>query len=388
MDIDESPFGFGGTVSREWFTDRHLELARIKGNMVSGINTILISPRRWGKSSLVEQAAIQLRGRRKDVRIVSLDLFTASSLEMFLEDYAAAVVAAASTKWEERVRDAKAFLKAVVPRIHVGAEPMSEISIGFEWKEARKHAGEILDLPERLAKAKGIRLVVCVDEFQNLAGWRGAGDAEKLLRAHWQRHKHVSYCLYGSKRHMMRDIFNTARKPFYRFGDIIWLERIGLEHWVPFIRERFKSTRKSISATRADAIAATMACHPWYVQQLAHFTWAQSGRTVRDADLQAALDLLIAANQPLYMRECEIMSRTQVNLIKAILSGETRLTSTAVMQEFQLGTPRNVQKARMALERNDVIDRSKTGYELLDPGFALWFGREFLGRPIQILGGR
>jgi hypothetical protein len=383
MDIGESPFGFGGTVSRQSFTDRHVELARITGNMVSGINTILISPRRWGKSSLVEQAAIKLRGKRKDVRVAVLDLFTASSLEEFLERYASAVMEAASTKWEERVRDAKAFFKAIVPKIQVGAEPMSEVSISFEWREARKHAGEILDLPERLAKAKGIRLVVCVDEFQNLAGWPGAAEVEKLLRAHWQRHKHVAYCLYGSKRHMMREIFSTARKPFYRFGDIIWLERIGLEHWVPFIQERFRSTAKTITPSLAESIAATMACHPWYVQQLAHFTWAQAGRKVKEADLQAALGLLIAANQPLYMRECEIMSRTQVNLIKAVLSGESQLTSAKVMQDYQLGTPRNVQKARMALEGNDVIDKAASKYELLDPGFALWFGREFLGRPIQ-----
>ncbi len=132
-------------------------------------------------------------------------------------------------------------------------------------------------------------------------------------------------------------------------------------------------------------------CRAWIgacvVQSFAHFTWAQAGRKVKDADLRSALDLLIAANQPLYMRECGIMSRTQVNLIKAVLSGETRLTSTAVMQEFQLGTPRNVQKARMALEGNDVIGKTMNGYERLDPGFARWFGREFLGRPIRPFGG-
>jgi hypothetical protein len=91
---------------------------------------------------------------------------------------------------------------------------------------------------------------------------------------------------------------------------------------------------------------------------------------------------LIAANQPLYQRECEIMSFTQVNIIKAILGGETQLTAARVMHDYQLGTPRNVQKARMALEGNDVIDKTQGGYELLDPGFALWFGREFLGRTI------
>ncbi len=383
MDFEGSPFDFGGTVSLGGFTNRDVELARLKTNMVSGINTILISPRRWGKSSLVEQAAIQVQRQRKDVRVAVMDLFTAASLEEFLEGYASAILAATSTKWEERVRDAKTFFKAIVPKINVGTEPMSEVSIGFEWKEARKHAGDILDLPERIAEAKKLKLVVCIDEFQNLADWGGRDNVEKLLRAHWQRHKHVSYCLYGSKRHMMRELFNTARQPFYRFGDIIWLERIAVEHWVPFIQERFKSTGRSITPELAASLARTMAGHPWYVQQLAHFTWARAGRKVKAADLRAALDLQIASNHPLYQRECEIMSRTQVNLIKAILSGEAQLTAARVMYDYQLGTPRNVQKARMGLERNDVIDKTADGYELLDPGFALWFGREFLGRAIN-----
>ncbi|MCB9170490.1 MAG: ATP-binding protein [Flavobacteriales bacterium] len=379
---DESPFDFGSTVSREAFTDRRQELDRLKTNLSSGINTVLISPRRWGKSSLVEQAVIELRRQRKDVRVAVLDLFTAGSFEEFLESYASAILQASSGKWEERVRDAKTFFRAIVPRINIGAEPASEVSIGFEWKEARQHVGEILDLPERIAAKKKLKLVVCIDEFQNLANWSDPGQVEKLLRAHWQRHKHVSYCLYGSKRHMMRELFNTARKPFYRFGDIIWLERIALEHWVPFLQERFRSTGRTITAELASSLARTMGCHPWYVQQLAHFSWAASGRKVRAEDLRGALDLLIATNQPLYQRECEIMSYTQTNLVKAILSGETQLTAQRVMHDYQLGTPRNVQKARMALEGNDVIDRTKDGYELLDPGFALWFAREFLGRAI------
>jgi hypothetical protein len=382
MEIAGSPFNFGSTVSCGAFTNRRKELERMKTNMVSGINTILISPRRWGKSSLVERAAMEVETRRKDVRTVVIDLFTAGNFEEFLESYSSAVLAASADKWEERVRDARTFLKAIVPKINIGTEPTSEVSISFEWKEARKHVADILDLPERIAKAKKLKLVICIDEFQNLANWRGAGNVEKLLRAQWQRHKHVAYCLYGSKRHMMSEIFNTSRKPFYRFGDIIWLERIALEHWVPFIQERFRSTGRSITPALASSLARTMDCHPWYVQQLAHFTWAHAGKRVKADDLRAALDLLIAANQPLYQRECEIMSFTQVNIIKAILGGETQLTAARVMHDYQLGTPRNVQKARMALEGNDVIDKTKGGYELLDPGFALWFGREFLGRTI------
>jgi AAA+ ATPase superfamily predicted ATPase len=147
MEIAGSPFNFGSTVSCGAFTNRRKELERMKTNMVSGINTILISPRRWGKSSLVERAAMEVETRRKDVRTVVIDLFTAGNFEEFLESYSSAVLAASADKWEERVRDARTFLKAIVPKINIGTEPTSEVSISIEWKDARKHVCDILDLP-------------------------------------------------------------------------------------------------------------------------------------------------------------------------------------------------------------------------------------------------
>ncbi len=384
MEAGTTPFDFGGTVSRAAFNNRRKELARLKANMAGGINTILISPRRWGKSSLVEQAAIELRAERRNTRVAVLDMFTCGTFEEFLENYARAVLAATSTGWEEQVRHAKTFFKAIIPKISIGTELEGQVDIGFDWKEARKHAGDILDMAERIAAAKKLRLVVCIDEFQDLKDWRDDLRMQKLMRAHWQRHKHVTYVLYGSKRHMMADLFDSSGRPFYRFGDLMWLQRIGIEHWTPFIVERFKSTGKVIPADLATTLAATMKCHSWYVQQMAHFTWEITRRKAEHEGLERALELLLDANTPFYQLTCEQLSLTAINLLKAIASGETKLTSADVMHEHRLGTPRNVQKAREGLEAKDIVERTPQGWAFLDPGFELWFRRAFMGEPVRL----
>ena len=386
MEEQTTPVDFGSTVSRGTFNNRRKELARLKGNMAGGINTILISPRRWGKSSLVEQAALELRAERKNARVAILDMFTCGTFEAFLENLTKAVLEATSNGWEEQVRNAKTFFKAIMPKISIGTELEGEVSFGFDWKEARKHAGDILDMAERVAKAKKLRLVVCIDEFQNMKGWHDDLRMQKLMRAHWQRHKHVTYVLYGSKRHMMADLFDSSGMPFYRFGDLLWLERISIEHWASFIQERFKSTGKVISPDLATALASTMKCHSWYVQQMAHFTWERTRKKADRTALGTALELLLDANTPFYQLTCERISLTGINLLKAIASGETKLTSMDVMHGYRLGTPRNVQKAREVLEANDVIERVKDGWGFLDPGLELWFRREFMDQPAVVAG--
>ena len=91
----------------------------------------------------------------------------------------------------------------------------------------------------------------------------------------------------------MADLFDSSGMPFYRFGDLLWLERISLEHWTTFLQERFKSTGKSIAPELATALASTMKCHSWYVQQMAHFTWEDTRRKADRSSLDHALELKV-----------------------------------------------------------------------------------------------
>jgi uncharacterized protein len=372
-----SPFIYGTTVSDKSFTDRDKDGKKLYENLTNGINTILISPRRWGKSSLVEKVAGDISMNHKDIKIVMIDLFSVSGEEEFLEAFAREVLKASSSKWQDWVKTVKDFFKQIVPKINIGTDPANDFSLSFDWVELKKHKDEILDLPEKISSSKNFKFIICLDEFQNLATYQGYEEFEKKLRSKWQKHKNVTYCLYGSKRHMLTDIFSKSSKPFYRFGDIMLLQKIGRADWIYFIVESFERTGKSINKENAELIPAYMKDHSWYVQQLAHYTWAKTEKNASEKEINDSLIEVINANSPLFQKEIETMSITQLNLLKAICSGETQLTSNDTMQKYRLGTPRNVLKNKAILINNDMISNGDGSYLFLDPVFELWFRKMF-----------
>ncbi|MGZ4054380.1 MAG: AAA family ATPase [Bacteroidia bacterium] len=377
--MKDSPFIYGTIVSVNSFTNREKEAEKLYSNLINGINTTIISPRRWGKSSLVEKVILDIRKKEKNTKTVIIDLFSVSNEEEFLELFAREVIKASSGRWQEWVNTGKEFFKKLIPKFSMGFD-QADFSLSFDWKELKKYSNEVLDLPDAIAKKKGIKFIICLDEFQNISTFSGYTDFEKKMRASWQRHKNVTYCLYGSKRHMMSEIFNSPAKPFYRFGDIMLLPKIETEKWIRFICKSFENTGKQISETVAAKIPELMKNHSWYVQQLAHYTWNMTSKKATEAEVNAALKELIQANSPLYQKEIESISTTQLSLLKAVVKEETKFTSTSVMQQYQLGTPRNVSKNKEILINNDLIHEVNGMYEFLDPAFELWFKKQFFNQ--------
>ncbi|MEN9972502.1 MAG: hypothetical protein RIS20_849 [Bacteroidota bacterium] len=377
MESELSPFLFGRTVSNLGFTNREQDLDKLYKNLTQGINTMLISPRRWGKSSLVEKMILELQRKNPEIKVVNLDLFSVSTEEEFLEMFAREIIKASSSVWQEWIQSAKDFFKQLTPILTVGIDPINDFSLGFDWNQLKKHRSEILELPEKLAIDKKCRFVVCLDEFQNLATFKDFEFLEKSMRAIWQRQKSVTYCLYGSKRHMMTDIFNNPSKPFYRFGDIMLLQKIKREKWISFIIESFAKTKKEISPNLAELIPTLMQDHSWYVQQLAHYTWQKTKRKATKMEVQMAFSELIEANSPLYLREVEGLSLTQLNFLKAVAKKEEKLSSMEILLKYRLGTSANVVKNKSILLKADLIDEFDGKLSFLDPAFEYWFLRQY-----------
>jgi hypothetical protein len=373
--IRKSPFVYGQVVDKQHFTNREKELDQLKRNLLQGIHTTIIAPRRWGKTSLVKRALLEIGSSAKDIITVELDLFSVGSEKEFLELFSRKVIAATTSGWEEQIKLAKDVFKQLVPKITIGTEPLSEFSLSFEWNELKKHTDEILNLPEAIATKKNKRVLVCIDEFQNISSFEQFEVFEKKLRAAWQHHKKVSYCLYGSRRHMMEEIFNDSSKPFFRFGDIMSLGKIQEERWVMFISEGFASTGKNISFEDAASIARLMKNHSWYVQQLAHYVWNLTEDKADEQIIVKALNEVVSANTPLFQKQTEIISSTQFNLLKALLNGETQLTGVDAMQRFALGTPNNILKNKKRMIEEDILIETDHGLEFSDPVYEIWLRR-------------
>ena len=197
----DNPFIFGKAVEGPYFTDRQEDAKRLRANLCHGINTILISPRRWRKTSLVKKVTAEIES--KDLKTVFIDVFSAKSEYEFFRTFATEVVKQTSSKIDEWIETAKIFLSNISPKFSFGSDPMNDFSLSFEWNERDDTEKEILQLPEKIAEKKGIRIVVCLDEFQQVAFFGDQLTFQKKLRTVWQHQQHVTYCLFDSKKHLM-----------------------------------------------------------------------------------------------------------------------------------------------------------------------------------------
>src|SRR5690606_24732 len=170
-------------------------------------------------------------------------------------------------------------------------------------EDVKKDPADILNLAEAICKERGIQIVVCIDEFQNISFYDDPLAFQKTLRSFWQHHRHVSYCLYGSKRHMLMEFFTDSSMPFYKFGDLFFLEKITTRYWIPFIQKRFADTGKQISSPLAEKIAMQMDNHSYYVQQLAQQAWLNSGKKCTESAIRTALETMVRHHHFLFQRE-------------------------------------------------------------------------------------
>jgi uncharacterized protein len=368
----QSPFLFGKTVSDGGFTNRTKDMQRLRDNFANQVNTIIISPRRWGKSSLVKKVATGFSSRQ--TKVVMLDMMGIRNEEGFYKAFASAVIRATSNKVEEWIAAGKQFLQNVSPKISIGSDPMQDLEISFEWKSAEKNYREILNLPEKIAVSKKIQIIICLDEFQNLANFDEPELFQKRLRTEWQHHAQVCYCLYGSRQHMMTELFTRQSKPFYKFGEIFYLPKIQRAEWVRFIQQQFTNTKKKITAQLADDIAAAIKDHSYYVQQLSHLVWIKTDRVATQNILEDALEDLLSQNAILYSRDTENLTTPQFNFLRALADGITKnLSSKKIIQQYELGTSANVLKIKKALVQKELIDDGGGIVEFLDPAYELWF---------------
>lgn len=372
----EKPFDFGKIAGDFYFTNRIKETAWLKRQIDNRINAMLISPRRWGKSSLV----LQLANKYKDPAsplFCFIDLFNIRNEKEFYEELSRQIIKATTGSLNEAGKIAGAFFKKIIPRFSFSPDPVADISISFSWSDVKKHYSEVLDLPEKIARKKKKHILLCIDEFQNISFFDDPLAVQKRLRAHWQNHHEVTYILYGSKRHLLTDFFTKPSMPFYKFGEILFLEKIEEKHWVPFITGRFKATGKYISDELARQIAQLMVNHPYFVQQLALAVWNFSGKKCKEENIEEAIDDLLNQYTILYQKEVDQLTNLQLNFLKGLCNGETVFTSVAFLQTYNIGASGNIKRIREALENKEIIDVASKTITISDPLFEVWLKRRY-----------
>ncbi len=364
-------FIFGRPVEGEFFTDRETETARLKANFQGGVNTFLLSPRRWGKTSLVRKVMREVDS--KDLKVVFVDVFKCKTPIEFSEIVASAVLSQTSSKAEEFLENAKAFLGRVSMGVNLLPDPVASLDIKLGLNNDKADISNALQIPQKIADKKNIRIVVCIDEFQQIGEYSDSISFQKELRTVWQHQQDVTYCLFGSKKHMMEGLFDTPEKPFYKFGDIVYLKTIPLNYWQEYIADKFSQAGKSITENQIRRICETVAYHSSYVQQLCWYVLLHSSEIVKDEDVDAGIDELVVQNAALFESWTEDIPAYQMRFLMTLADGiHSGFSSSEVISRYRLGSSANVVALKNALlDKNLIYVEDKKVY-LSDPVMGMW----------------
>ena len=373
-EVRNPAFVFGVSVSGSNFIGREAEIRQLKMNFEEGINTVLISPRRWGKTSLVKRVCEVVDRNR--VLPVYLDIFKCKSEYEFYNALAEAVLSQTATRTEQLLDNAREFLLRLMPKISFSPEPLTEFSLSLGITPHTHSPEEVLQLAQTVAERRGRRIVVCIDEFQQIGEMDSSVDIQKRLRSVWQHQTMVSYCLFGSKKHTMMTAFQQRNMPLYQFGDFMYLQKIPTALWVDYITSHFARRRRSISAECAEAICTAVDNYSSYVQQLAWivFSLIDEDETATADHVNRGIELLIDSQEQLFMQQIEPLSVYQMNMLRCIVAGHhSGFGEAQLRHEFNLGSASNIARLRTALINRDLVEATGGDLHLTDPVFARWF---------------
>lgn len=268
-------------------------------------------------------------------------------------------------------------LSNISPKFSFGTDPMNDFSLSFEWSPEDNTEKEILQLPQKIAQKKNIRLIVCLDEFQQIADFSDSITFQKKLRSVWQHQQEVTYCMFGSKKHLMENIFNEKSMPFYKFGDMMFLKKIPTEEWVPFVCDKFRETGKTISEEQVAKICGLTENLSSYVQHLAWIVWYKSDKVVRNKDIDDAVSDLLEQNKVFFQREVEQLSEYQLNFLKALANGvSSGFSRKEIIKKYRLESSANVQSVKKSLLKKGIIDIDEQTVTFDDSIFKLWMQRQ------------
>lgn len=374
----EQPFVFGVPAEDTYFIGREKETARLGSNFKYGVNTVLMSPRRWGKTSLVKRVARSVEAEGGNRIIVQMDIFACRSEYDFYNTFSSAILKQTASKVEEWLVLAKGFIERLVPKLSASPEPGTEYSVSLGITPKTHSPEEVLSLPEVIAQRKKCELVICIDEFQQVGEFPNSLEVQKRLRGVWQHQKHVSYCLYGSKLHMMTKLFLRKSYPFYKFGEVLDLEPIPLQTWTPYIQGRFNSFGKQISDVFVERICETVDYQASYVQQLSYSVLLLSGNEVTEESFSRAVDDLLAQNSNAFIEQTQSLTTYQLNFLRAIMDGvSSGFGEASVRDRYNLGSASNITRLKQSMIDKELVELTPKGIILGDPVLKIWLKRVF-----------
>lgn len=372
----ENPFVFGEAVSGAAFWNREKEIAELSRDLRQGVNVIVFSARRHGKTSLLKTVLDKLK--KEGLITVYVDLYPATSKEAFINIYAKAVAQSLGHPTRRILGVIRKWLPRFLPKLVLDSDGKAQLSFDFTndrlYKEGFK---DLLEAVHHRATQEKRNAVVVFDEFQEVAAF-GDDQIERDMRSVFQTHRNVSYVFMGSKKHLFQGIFNDVNRPFYKSGKHYPLERLPAAEIVKYATAKFKEGGIRIDEKTAALIPEKSMGHPYYTQLLCHILWeiGSPNKRLSADDIHSAVDMMLKQESASYEAMMDNLTPRMRNLALALSREETTsLFTEQFTKRHHLGSTSHVQRSLGALIQKDVIELVDRRYVFQDPFFSMWLQR-------------
>lgn len=368
----ESIFPFGRPVKSSDIVDRHEFLAEIQQRLSDGHSLMLAGPRRIGKSSIAHEVLRQMRN--KGVYTASVDLFYVTSIDEFAAKLMKSVLENRTGVMGQAIR-AMRGLRTLIGQAEIRAKIHDlelGLSLGREDTDPLEQLETAVSLAENLAQRDNRRMVILLDEFQEMERLGGHALLQRL-RALFQQQSHTVYLFLGSQTTLMQTIFADRRQAFYRFATMMELPPIASDEWHVYLSKRFADSQMQFTAPAFRLMMDRTGGHPYCLMAVAYSAHLHANlyklATITADVVDYAYEQAMSHLQSIYDVQWQELHRFRhTDTVFAALVEGTAPYSLPLSSS-------NVTKSLQNLMRMSVIVKGegRGEYHLVEPMFGDWF---------------
>lgn len=368
--VPKNPFLVYGYAGPRYFCDREVEMEKLLSALNNGRNVTLIAPRRMGKTGLIKNTFYRMRQQHAEVACFYMDIFATRDLPALVRLLAKTVLGQLDTLSETVLNKLTTFFRSCRPVISADElTGIPTVSLDFMPDKSEQTLKEIFDY----MRLSGRQCYLAIDEFQQIASYPEKG-TEALLRSYIQFMPNVHFIFAGSSRHLMEEMFTSAKRPFYQSTQLMMLHEIPQEVYYHFASDFFKAKELSLSEDIFGWIYTRFAGHTWYIQAMLNRLYERKETITDVRQAEQVLLGLIEENTPVYQSIITLLTDNQLALMSAIAcEGVVSSPNKGdFIQRHNLKAPSSVNTALKSLLEKELIYKSIDGYRVYDRFMGLW----------------
>lgn len=366
----DNPFLLYGYEGPEYFCDRKEETEEMVSSLRNGCNITLMSPRRYGKTGLIRHVFHKIKEQDPDAACFYIDIYATNSLYDFVQTFAKAVVGKLDTPLQKAENIITKIFKS--SQITMSTDFMTglpQLSLNFAPQYTESTLDEIFTYISQSQR----NCYIAFDEFQQVTEYPEK-NVEALLRTHIQKMNNAHFVFSGSRLHMMMEMFNSPKHPFYRSTEKLNLGTLDEAVYYSFAEEKLKEKDVSLPYDAFHELYSMVDGVTWYIQAVLNRLYRLTDKTVTVKDMNEVIIKIILSEEEDYKRLFHLLTANQANLLLAIAreGSVAEPMSGLFLRKHQLKSTSSVQRALKYLADEEYIYLSERGYIIYDRFFGIW----------------